>query len=139
MTAPDHHRYLRAAKRRHADPAALFAAARSELSVEALAQLVRVLRDHHDFKLGKADRDALIDDLLGAGLTPTRISNLIGCTPRTVTRRATEQPGSTEGLNKRGEVDKSDARDPWPILSFSADSGARDERPIRRALSEGKR
>ena len=26
-----------------------------------------------------------------------------------------------------------------PILSFSADSGAQDERPIRRALSEGKR
>jgi hypothetical protein len=139
MSDATRHQYLRAAKRKHVDAEAIYDEARRDLTPTALAHLVSVLHDRHGFKLGKADRDALIDDLLVAGVTPTKISVLIGCAARTVTRRAAEQVGSTDRLDKRGEVDKTASRDPWPILSFSASSGAVDDRPLLRVLHRGRR
>lgn len=109
--------YLQAAKRKHADAATIAATAADELTAKQLAQLVSVLADRHGYKLPKARRDPLIDDLLAEGVQPVRIAELLGCHWRTVARRADRQVGVTDRLNKRCRRDKTGSRAALPILS----------------------
>jgi hypothetical protein len=132
-------RYLRAAKRKHADPEAIIEAAKADLSIRQQAQLVSVSVERHGYRLPKARRDPLIDALLEDGLGPQRISDLLGCAPRTVARRQPAQVGSANGLDKRPERDKTASRDQPPILSFSAAGGGSDVRLIQRVLRGGGR
>lgn len=108
-------RYLRAAKRKHADPAAILEVAEAEqLAPKQLAQIVGVLADRHGYKLPKGKRDPLLDSLLEAGMGAKSIADRLGCSPRTVARRQAAQVGVTDRTDKRGERDKTGSRDPRP-------------------------
>ena len=134
-------RYLKAARLKNVtDPTSIFEVAASdpEINVKQLGQLAGELHHRHGFKLTKAQRDPLIDALLDAGMTPTKIANRIGCNPRTVARRQAAQVGVTEGLDKRSERDKTASPDLSPILSFYATGGGDDARAIRRMLWGGR-
>jgi AraC-like DNA-binding protein len=85
--------------------------AERELTPTQLAQLVSELGERHGFKLSKRQRDPLIDNLLDAGINISRIADRLGCAPRTVARRQAAKVGSTNGFDKRGERDKTGARD----------------------------
>jgi len=140
ITRNRHHRYLRAAKRAHVgDPEALLDVAAEELTSRQLASVVAVLVERHGYKLPKARRDALIDELLDTGMKPVTIAGLLGCHRRTVARRADRQVGAASRMNKRSECDKTPVRDPWPILTFSAAGGPDNVAAIRAVLATGRR
>jgi hypothetical protein len=138
VSADTYRRYLRAAKLKHADPEAILDVAEAELTPKQTAQLVSVLHDRHGYRLAKCRRDPLIDRLLEAELGPTRIADLLGCSPRTVARRQVAQVGSTDRLSMRCRPDKTEARDRFPILSFCAAGGGDDTRSILRVLRGGR-
>jgi hypothetical protein len=130
--------YLRAARRKHADPDAIFETAASELEPDQLGRLVDALRDSHPaWRLRKAQRDPLVDSLLEAGWTQARISDRLGINRKTVQRRAengaaTMQGTPQDGLDKRSECPNTEPRDALPVLSIAAHGG--DPEQQRRIL-----
>jgi hypothetical protein len=134
-----HHAFLRAAKRSNVDPEALLDVAEDELSAKAIAEVVAVLVDRHGYRLPKCRRDVLIDRLLAAGVEPVRVADRLGVSRKTVARRLEAQPPPVDRMDKRSNVDKMDAHDPWPILTFSATGGPDNVAAIRKALATGRR
>ena len=145
-----HHQYSKAAKLKDADPKAIYETASDELNPRQLGELAWVLHAEHGYRLPKAERDPLIDRLLEDGLAHKKIAELLGCSPRTISRRQASQVGSINGLNKRFEGDKGGANDGKcasgdsdgygpPILSFDARGGGDDTRLIQDVLSGKKR
>lgn len=121
---------LRAASRKHADPAAILAVAQSEgLPARQLARIVDRLRETApNWKLPKRDRDRLIDALLSDGVSLVRITGWIGCSRPTVRKRAEAIAAPDRGtpahrLNKRSKCKEMDFGNGFPILSFDASSG----------------
>jgi hypothetical protein len=104
--------YLRAARRKHGDPAVIFETAALRLEPRQLAQVVDALRERHpNWKLRKRDRDHLVEDLLLEGRSQTWIASKLGCAPRTVARRAEAlSVGPTDRLNKGCQPDISGGR-----------------------------
>lgn len=128
-------KFLRAAKRKHAEPAAVFETAVADfLEPEQLARLASALREAHpEWRLAAGPRDALIDALADEW-PATKIAENLGCSRTTVAKRAaTRKAPPIDGLNKRPECPVSGGRVSFPILSFSAAGTAAE---IHRRLLE---
>lgn len=113
---------MRAMNRRHADPQAILETALVDgASARELATLAGTALDRHEFKAGGELRDALIDRLLDADWPAVRIADRLGCSERTIRRRAAVARVPRENrMNKRRNPDKSPPRVSFPVLSFSA-------------------
>jgi hypothetical protein len=114
--------YLRAAQQRHDDPEVIYETAASDgQTARQLGLLVSALRERHDWKLTKRQRDPLIDALLDAGVAPGWIAARIGCHVETVRRRtrartATRRPTPQNRMDKRSKRNKTGSRVSLPIL-----------------------
>lgn len=135
-------KYLSAAKRKHADAAAIYSTAEAAgFAADQLARLADTLREHQGFKLTAEQRDRLIDGLLdgrlGKGWTPSKIADRVGCSRTTVYRRAeAPRPTPSDPLNKPAECPVLTPRGQVPILSFSsAGTPWSEHREIQRLLA----
>jgi hypothetical protein len=108
-TPPTLRDYLRAAKRKHSDPEAIFeTAAGNGFTPIQLARVVEALRSTHPgWRLRKRDRDPLVAALLDVGKGQSWVADSLGCHPRTVRRcAASRKAGVRDGFIKPPKPDK---------------------------------